>query len=63
MSYWLVGILILALAVNDYFIFDVQNQRWGWLKEYSKPVRITIISSVMVMTLIRYAALSFKCVE
>ncbi|MCY9024027.1 hypothetical protein [Priestia megaterium] len=63
MSLLIVGIIIILSVIADYFIFDYDNERWGWLKGCSKPVRIGIISCYLVMSFIIYFALSLKYIS
>ncbi|MES5266637.1 hypothetical protein, partial [Priestia megaterium] len=59
----IVGIIIILSVVADYFIFDYDDKRWGWLKGYSKPVRIRIISCYLVISFTISFALSLKYIS
>ncbi|MBT2258420.1 hypothetical protein [Priestia megaterium] len=63
MSLLIVGIIIILSVVADYFIFDYNDKRWGWLKGYSKPVRIGIISCYLVISFTIYFTLSLKYIS
>ncbi|MFP7736286.1 hypothetical protein ACLHDF_23370 [Priestia aryabhattai] len=63
MSLLIVGIIIILSGVADYFIFDYDDKRWGWLKGYSKPARIGIISCYLVISFTIYFALSLKYIS
>ena len=63
MSLLIVGIIIILSVVADYFIFDYDDKRWGWLKGYSKPIRIGIISCYLVISFTIYFALSLKYIS
>ena len=63
MSLLIVGIIIILSVVADYFIFDYDDKRWGWLKGYFKPVRIGIISCYLVISFTIYFALSLKYIS
>ncbi|MCL9638181.1 hypothetical protein ACQKJG_30170 [Priestia megaterium] len=63
MSLLIVGIIIILSVVADYFIFDYDDKRWGWLKGYSIPVRIGIISCYLVISFTIYFALSLKYIS
>ncbi|MGP0689657.1 hypothetical protein ACW5UC_24230 [Priestia aryabhattai] len=63
MSLLIVGIIIILSVVADYFIFDYDDKRWGWLKGYSKPGRIGIISCYLVISFTIYFALSLKYIS
>ncbi|CAK8583845.1 hypothetical protein BMEGG_06103 [Priestia megaterium] len=59
----IVAIIIILSVIADYFIFDYNDKRWGWLKGCSNPVRIGIISCHLVMSFIIYFALSLKYIS
>lgn len=63
MSLLIVGVIIILSVIADYFIFDHDDKRWGWLKSCSKPVRIGVISCYLVMSFIIYFALSLKYIS
>jgi hypothetical protein len=63
MSLLIVAAIIILSVIADYFIFDYDNKRWAWLKGYSKPVRISIISCYLIMSFIIYCALSIKYIS
>ena len=63
MSLLIVAAIIILSVIADYFIFDYENKRWGWLKGYSKPVRISIISCYLIMSFIIYCALSLRYIS
>jgi hypothetical protein len=63
MSVLIIGIIIILSVIADYFIFDYDDKRWGWLKGRSKRVRIGIISCYLVMSFIIYFALSLKYIS
>ncbi|MBY0200195.1 hypothetical protein H7U05_23350 [Priestia megaterium] len=60
MSLLIVSIIIILYVIADYFIFDYEDKRWGWLKGCSKPVRIGVISCYLVMSFIIHFALILK---
>ena len=63
MSLLIVAAIIILSVIADYFIFDYDNKRWGWLKGYSKPIRIGIISCYLVISFTIYFALSLKYIS
>ena len=63
MSLLIVAAIIILSVIADYFIFDYDNKRWAWLKGYSKPVRIGIISCYLVISFTISFALSLKYIS
>ncbi|WP_260509293.1 hypothetical protein ACBZ92_28795 (plasmid) [Priestia aryabhattai] len=60
MNLLIVDAIIILTVIFDYFIFDYNDKRWGWLKSCSKPVRVGVISCYLLMSFIIYFALSLK---
>ncbi|MGG0593532.1 hypothetical protein ABEY80_27325 [Priestia megaterium] len=63
MNLLIVGAIIILTVIFDYFIFDYNDKRWGWLKSFSKPVRVGVISCYLLMSFIIYFALSLKYIS
>ncbi|MBB6447873.1 hypothetical protein [Bacillus benzoevorans] len=57
----IIVLLIIVLAViMDYFWFDVDKKRWGWMKNWSKFKKIMFFSSFVVVSVIIYLGLSLE---
>lgn len=56
-----IALFIIVLAVlADYFLFDVDKKRWGWMKNWSKLNKGLFFSGFTVVTVLIYLGLSFK---
>ena len=57
----IIVLLIIVLAViMDYFWFDVDKKRWGWMKNWSILKKILFFSSFVVGSVIIYFAISLE---
>jgi hypothetical protein len=57
----IIVLLIIVLAViMDYFWFDVDKKRWGWMKNWSKFKKVLFFSSFVVGSVIIYFAISLE---
>ncbi|MEA1852336.1 hypothetical protein U9M49_04495 [Cytobacillus sp. OWB-43] len=53
----MITFLLLIIAV-DYFNFDRDRKRWGWLKGASRAKKAICISSILLLSIISYLGLS-----
>ncbi|MDR4889744.1 hypothetical protein RGU12_19815 [Fredinandcohnia sp. QZ13] len=57
----LIALLIIVVALlADYFWFDVDKKRWGWMKNWSKFHKGLFFSGFAVVTVLVYVGLSIK---
>jgi|tagenome__1003787_1003787.scaffolds.fasta_scaffold17146183_1 hypothetical protein len=57
----IIVLLIIVLAViMDYFLFDVDKKRWGWMKNWSKFKKVMFFSSFIVASVVVYLGLSLE---
>ncbi|MFS0821854.1 hypothetical protein [Bacillus sp. 1P02SD] len=57
----LIALLIIVVALlADYFWFDVDKKRWGWMKNWSKLNKGLFLSGLTVVTVLIYVGLSIK---
>lgn len=55
----IIVLLIIVLAViMDYLLFDVNKNRWGWMKNWSKFKKVLFFSSFIVASVVIYLGLS-----
>ena len=40
MSPIIIAIIIIAVVLADYFLFDIDRKRWGWMKSWSNLIRL-----------------------
>ncbi|MEK5102786.1 hypothetical protein MKX83_12460 [Cytobacillus sp. FSL M8-0252] len=52
----MITFLLLIIAV-DYFNFDRDRKRWGWLKGASRAKKAICISSILLLSIISYLGL------
>ncbi len=50
-------LIVVAVAV-DFFWFDVDRKRWGWMKNWSKLHKIMFFSGFIAVTLLIYVGVS-----
>ena len=57
----IIVLLIIVLAIiMDYFLFDVDKKRWGWMKNWSNLKKVMFFSSFIVVSVVVYLGLSLK---
>lgn len=57
----IIVLLIIVLAViMDYFLFDVDKKRWGWMKNWSNLKKVMFFSSFVVVSVVIYLGLSLE---
>ena len=57
----IIVLLIIVLAViADYFLFDVDKKRWGWMKNWSNLQKVLFFSGFVVSSVVIYFGLSLK---
>ena len=57
----IIVLLIISLAVSaDFFWFDVDKKRWGWMKNWSNLQKALLFSGFVVSTVVIYFGLSLK---
>ena len=55
----LTALFIIILAVlADYFWFDVDKKRWGWMKNWSKVNKALFFSGFIIVSIVIYLGLS-----
>ncbi|NRD76578.1 hypothetical protein HPT25_03615 [Bacillus sp. BRMEA1] len=53
------SVFIIELAVlADYFWFDVDKKRWGWLKNLSKLNKVLFFLGLTIISILIYFSLS-----
>ncbi|MEK5440962.1 hypothetical protein [Fredinandcohnia sp. FSL W7-1320] len=60
MSPFLALFIILFAIVADYFWFDTDKKRWGWMKNWSKLSKGLFFLGFAVFSILIYIGLSFK---
>lgn len=54
-------IFIIVLAViADYYLFDVDRKRWGWLKTGSKLTKGLFVSGLIAASILIYFGISIE---
>lgn len=57
----IIVLLIIVLAViMDYFLFDVDKKRWGWMKNWSNLQKVLFFSGFVVVSVAIYFGLSLE---
>lgn len=57
----LVALFIIILVVlADYFWFDADQKRWGWMKKWPKLNKGLFFSGFIVISILIYLGLSIK---
>ena len=57
----IIVLLIIVLAViMDYFLFDADKKRWGWMKNGSNLQKVLFFSGFVVSSVVIYFGLSLK---
>ena len=58
MSPVIITLLILAAVLADYFWFDVDRKRWGWMKNWSNLNKSLFFSGAIIVSALIYFGLS-----
>lgn len=58
MSSIIVLLIIIFAVFADFFWFDVDKKRWGWMKNWSNPQKILFFSGFAVVSVAIYFGLS-----
>lgn len=53
-------LIIIAAVLADYFWFDVDKKRWGWMKNWSSLNKSLLFSGFIIVSALIYLALSIK---
>lgn len=53
-------LIIIAFVLADYYWFDWDSERWAWIKDKPKPIRILIVTAFLFMSFVIYFAISLK---
>jgi hypothetical protein len=56
-SFVALGIILLAV-VADYYWFDVDKKRWGWMKNWSKFSKGLFFTGFIIVSVLVYLGLS-----
>lgn len=60
MSPFIAFLIIILAVLADYFWFDVDKKRWGWMKNWSKLNKGLFFSGFIVISILIYMGLSVK---
>ena len=60
MSPVIVLLIIVIAVIADYFLFDINKKRWGWMKNWSNLQKVLFFSSFVVSSVVIYFGLSLK---
>ncbi|SFF66746.1 hypothetical protein SAMN05216353_1052 [Halobacillus alkaliphilus] len=56
----IVALFVIVLAVVlDFFWFDVDRKRWGWMKKWTKVQRAIFLTGLIFLTFLIYLGMSF----
>jgi len=58
MSPVIVLLIIVLAVIMDYFLFDVDKKRWGWMKNWSNLQKVLFFSGFAVVSGLIYVGLS-----
>lgn len=58
----LAGLFIAIVVFADVWVFDEDQKRWGWLKSWSKPAKLTLFVGITLLFTIFWTAVSLKYV-
>lgn len=58
MSPIIITLLILTAVLTDYFWFDVDQKRWGWMKNWSAFNKTLFVSGTVIVSVLIYIGLS-----
>ncbi|MBD8069579.1 hypothetical protein [Bacillus sp. PS06] len=51
-------LVILLVVVTDYFWFDVDKKRWGWMKKWSRFSKALFAGGFVIVSVLIYVGLS-----
>ncbi|MCP3738036.1 hypothetical protein, partial [Rossellomorea sp. BNER] len=57
---FLVFLIIILTVIADYYWFDTDRKRWGWMKNWSNPNKVIFFSGFTIVSSLIYLALSIK---
>ncbi|MBT2218100.1 hypothetical protein KK120_20055 [Virgibacillus dakarensis] len=60
MSSFIVIFIIVLAVIADFFWFDVDKKRWGWMKNWSNFKKFIFFSGFVVASVIIYFGLSLE---
>ena len=60
MSPIIIAIIIIAAVLADYFWFDIDKKRWGWMNSWSILNKTLFFSGVFIFSALIYFGLSIK---
>ena len=60
MSPFIVIFIIVLAIIADFFWFDVDKKRWGWMKSWSNLHKVLFFSGFVVVSGIIYFGLSLE---
>ncbi|SEM51293.1 hypothetical protein SAMN05192533_103200 [Mesobacillus persicus] len=58
MGFFTAVLIILVVVVADYFLFDMDNKRWGWMKNSSKFTKTLFFSGFIIASILIYLGMS-----
>ncbi|CAI9392338.1 MULTISPECIES: hypothetical protein [unclassified Bacillus (in: firmicutes)] len=58
MNSFIVIIIIVLAIIADFFWFDVDKKRWGWMKNWSNLQKVLFFSGFAVVSGLIYVGLS-----
>ena len=56
----IIAIIIIAALLVDYFWFDIDRKRWGWMNHWSNLNKALFFSSMLIVSAFIYFCLSIK---
>ena len=60
MSPIIIAIIIITAVLVDYFWFDIDKKRWGWMNKWSNLNKVLFFSGVFIVSALIYFGLSIK---
>lgn len=60
MGLFIAFVVIIGAVLTDFFWFDVERKRWGWMKNWSKCNRILFLSGFITVFFFIYLGMALK---
>ncbi|WP_078380764.1 hypothetical protein [Sutcliffiella halmapala] len=60
MGSFVIFLLIVLTVIIDFYWFDTDRKRWGWMRNWSKLNKIIFFSGFLIVSSIVYFGLSLK---